>query len=52
MNVRARSGARYFITFVDDFTRFGYVFLIYYKSEALECFKIYMNEVENQLHKA
>ena len=24
MNVSARSGATYFITFIDDFTRFGY----------------------------
>jgi len=51
MNVRARSGATYFITFIDDFTRFGYVYLISHKSEALGCFERYMNEVENQLDK-
>ena len=51
MNVRASSGATYFITFIDDFTHFGYVYLISHKSEALECFKRYMNEVENQLDK-
>uniref|UniRef100_M1DVJ7 Retrotransposon protein, Ty1-copia subclass n=1 Tax=Solanum tuberosum TaxID=4113 RepID=M1DVJ7_SOLTU len=51
MNVRARSGAAYFITFIDDFMRFGYVYLISHKSEALECFKRYLNEVENQLDK-
>ena len=39
MNVRARHGAVYFITFIDDFTRYGYVFLISHKSEALDCFK-------------
>ena len=26
MNVRARHGANYFITFIDDFTRFSYVY--------------------------
>ena len=29
----------------DDFTRFGYFCLISHKSEALECFKRYLNEV-------
>ncbi|XP_019261101.1 PREDICTED: uncharacterized protein LOC109239051 [Nicotiana attenuata] len=52
MNVRSRFGAAYFIIFIDDFTRFGYVYLISHKSEALECFKRYMNEVENQLDKS
>ena len=51
MNVRARHGASYFITFIDDFTRFGYVYLIAHKSEALECFKKFMNLTENQLDK-
>ena len=39
MNVRARHDAHYFITFIDDFTRFGVVYLISHKYEALECFK-------------
>ena len=51
MNVRARHGAIYFITFIDDFTRFGYVYLISHKSEALSCFIKFMNLVENQLDK-
>ena len=28
MNVREKLGAQYFITFIDDFTRFGHVYLI------------------------
>ena len=48
MNVKARHGASYFITFIDDFSRFGHVYLISHKSEALDCFIRYMNEVENQ----
>ena len=51
MNVRARQGASYFITFIDDFTRFSHVYLISYKSEVLDCFKIFINLVENQLDK-
>ena len=49
MNVRARHGANYFITFIDDFTRFGYVYLISHKSEALDCFTQFTRLVENQL---
>lgn len=48
MSVKARHGASYFITFIDDFTRYGYVYLISLKSEALECFRRFMNLVENQ----
>ena len=51
MNVRGRHGAVYFITFIDDYTRFGYVYLISHKSEAISCFKRFMNLVENQLDK-
>ena len=50
LNVRARHGADYFITFIDDFTRFGHVYLISHKSDALDCFKRYTNLVENQLN--
>ena len=48
MNVRAQHGAHYFITFIDDFTRYGHVYLISHKSKALECFKR-CRLVENQL---
>jgi len=49
MNVRARHGGNYFITFIDDFTQLGHVYLISYKSEALDCFIRYTNLVENKL---
>ena len=49
MNMRARYGAYYFITFIDDYSRYGVVYLISHKSEALSCFKTFMNIVENQL---
>ena len=50
MNVRARHGAQYFITFIDDFTLFGHVYLISHRSEALDCFKRYSTLIENQLN--
>ena len=49
MNVRARHGANYFITFIDNFTRFDHVYLISYKSEALDCFTQFTRLVDNQL---
>jgi hypothetical protein len=39
-------GYKYFITFIDDFSRYGYIFLIHEKSEALDMFKIYKTEIE------
>ena len=49
MNVRARHGASYFIIFIHDCTRYGHVYLISLKSQALDCFIQYINEMENQL---
>jgi hypothetical protein len=37
-----------FITFINDYSRYAYVYLISEKSEALDKFKIYKAEVENQ----
>ena len=47
----ARGGFQYFITFTDDFSRFGYIYLMKHKSESFEKFKIFKNEVQNQLGK-
>ncbi|KAI3723657.1 hypothetical protein L2E82_35412 [Cichorium intybus] len=46
-----RYGERYFITFTDDLSRYGYVYLIKHKHEAFEMFKTFQSEVENQLNK-
>ncbi|KAL0286174.1 UNVERIFIED_CONTAM: Copia protein [Sesamum calycinum] len=48
MNVRACHGAFYFLTFIDDYSRYGSVYLLSHRSEALECFKRFLGEVENQ----
>ncbi|KAL0322195.1 UNVERIFIED_CONTAM: Copia protein [Sesamum calycinum] len=44
MNVRARHGAFYFLTFIDDYSRYGSVNLLSHRSEALECFKRFLAE--------
>ena len=41
------SGHKYFISFIDDFSRYSYVHLIREKCEALDVFKIYKAKVEN-----
>ncbi|KAJ0712899.1 putative RNA-directed DNA polymerase [Helianthus annuus] len=41
---------KYVVTFIDDSTRFCYVYLLHAKDEALEKFKIYKQEVE--LHRS
>ncbi|KAK9009221.1 hypothetical protein V6N11_035766 [Hibiscus sabdariffa] len=48
MNTQARGGYQYFITFTDDFSRYGYIYLMRHKSEFLEKFKELKNEVQNQ----
>ncbi|GJZ18003.1 retrotransposon protein, putative, ty1-copia subclass [Tanacetum coccineum] len=47
----SRQGASYFITFTDDYSRYGYVYLLKHKHEVFETFKVFKNEVENQLGK-
>ena len=41
-------GFSYYITFTDDFSRYGYIYPIREKSKALDKFKIFKAEVENQ----
>ncbi|KAL0301602.1 UNVERIFIED_CONTAM: hypothetical protein Sradi_6437000 [Sesamum radiatum] len=48
MNVRARHGAFYFLTFIDDYSRYGSVYLLSHRSKALDCFKRFLAEDENQ----
>ena len=51
MNVKAQGGNEYFISFIDDYTRYDYLYLIHHKSEALEKFREYKTEVDNLLEK-
>nr|GFC24831.1 hypothetical protein [Tanacetum cinerariifolium] len=47
----SRKGASYFLTFTDDFSHYGYVFLLKHKHEVFETFKVFKAEVELQLGK-
>nr|GEX01497.1 retrotransposon protein, putative, Ty1-copia subclass [Tanacetum cinerariifolium] len=47
----SRQGASYFVTFTDDFSRYGYVYVLKHKHEVFETFKVFKMEVENQLGK-
>ena len=51
MNVEARGGYRYFLTFTDDLSRYGYIHLMKHKSETFEKFKEFQSEVENHRNK-
>ncbi|KAL0386542.1 UNVERIFIED_CONTAM: hypothetical protein Slati_4596000, partial [Sesamum latifolium] len=48
LSTPARGEYSYFITFIEDHSRYDYVYLIRYKSEAFGRFKEYRLEVENQ----
>ncbi|PKI78455.1 hypothetical protein CRG98_001167 [Punica granatum] len=48
----ARGGYSYFITFTDDYSRFGYVYLMKYKHESFKKFKEFKAEVEKQKGKS
>ena len=47
MNVEAHGGYRYFLTFIDDLSRYGYIYLMKHKSGTFEQFKEFQSEVEN-----
>ena len=51
MSVEARDGYRYFLTFTDDLSRYGYIYLMKHKSGTFEKFKEFQSEVENHRNK-
>jgi transposase InsO family protein len=46
--IKSVDGFDSFITFTDDYSRFGYIYQIKERTEALDKFKIFKAEVENQ----
>ena len=42
---------KYFITFIDDYSRYMYLYLLHYKNEALDAFKVFKAKVEKQCGK-
>ena len=47
MSIEARHEYHYFLTFIDDLSRYGYIYLMKHKSEIVERFKEFQSEVEN-----
>ncbi|CAN1246025.1 Retrovirus-related Pol polyprotein from transposon TNT 1-94 [Linum grandiflorum] len=50
-DIESKGGKRYYITFIDDFSRYTKLYLLRSKDEAEEKFLTYKAEVENQLNK-
>ena len=46
-NVKACGEYEWFITFIDDYSRYGYVYLMHMKFNALDKFKEFKMELEN-----
>ena len=52
MNVQAIGDFSYFVVFIDDRSRYGHIYLMKHKSEALERFKEFRSKVEKQSGKS
>jgi hypothetical protein len=48
--VRSRGGAKYFVTFIDEYSRYCWIYLINKKSELTERFRDFYAFVQNQYH--
>ena len=46
VSVQVRGGYEYFVTFIDDYSRYGYVYLMQRKSETFGKFKEFLAEAE------
>ena len=47
--IMTRGGKKFYVTFIDDYSRFTKVYLLRNKDEAFDMFLIYKAKVENQL---
>ncbi|KAG6515660.1 hypothetical protein ZIOFF_026089 [Zingiber officinale] len=43
---KVRGGFKYFVSFIDDYSRYGYIYLMRRKSKCFDKFKKYKNDVE------
>ncbi|RVW36179.1 hypothetical protein CK203_100388 [Vitis vinifera] len=50
-NTMSKGGKRFYITFIDDYSRYTRVYLLRNKDEARDIFIQYKNKVENRLSK-
>ena len=51
INVQARGGYEYFVTFIDDYSRYGHTYLMLRKSETFGKFQEFKAEAKKQLGK-
>ena len=51
MRTASLSGSKYFLLFIDDFSRMSWVYFLKHKSEVFECFKKFKILVEKQTGK-
>ena len=51
LSIPCFTGEKYFITFIDDLSRYGNVYLMHEKSQAIDIFEMFITEVERQLDK-
>jgi hypothetical protein len=49
MRTTGLNGERYFLLFVDDFTRMTWLFLLKNKSETFSCFQVFKELTENEI---
>ena len=49
MRVQARGGYEYFVTFTDDYSRYGFIYLMRQKSETFDKFREYKAKAEKHL---
>ena len=49
MRVQARGGYEYFVNFTDDYSTYGFLYLMHQKSKTFDKFREYKAEVEKQL---
>jgi GAG-pre-integrase domain len=50
-DVPSFSKDKYFITFIDDYSRYGFIYLLHEKSQSVDALKIFVTEVERQLER-
>ena len=48
MNIQARGGYEYFVTFIDDYSKYGYIYLLRRTSECFDKFKEFKAETEKR----
>ena len=48
LSTQAKGGFSYSVTFTDDLSRYGYIYLMRHKSETLKKFKEFKSEIENK----